>query len=461
MNGYFPEKKAWPLTRIERNNPLARILGQMHTFGAIRFYAKLLAPNDNSKNQVYLGGDFGALNIIPHGEIQTDASGLAGAVRDRGKADVIFFWIDEAGLSEAPSTQLILYPKYPEVRMSGFLKGAKRAPRDLMVSRDEGRVLIFGICPDARVFGCVVSGDSSEAAFLSTASDTLDKSGVFIDLQSLFSAETDGKTLLLRELKRIWEMGWIPSQKLGRNGEKLPYKARNGGGYTLEAELGVTPNGYAEPDFHGWEIKQFGVRDFKAFKPKSPVTLLTPEPTGGVYKEEGLHSFVTRYGYPDKNGVEDRMNFGGVYRIGGSFNKNTGVKLNISGFDPESGKITDLSGAIFLTDTLENIAASWRLTDIIKHWNRKHAKAAYVPSISQTSPISYRYGPKIEMCEGTDVLLLISAFARGEIYYDPGIKIENYSHDQPVTKKRSQFRTKHTELTSLYKKSQIYDLTDF
>ncbi|MEO0062747.1 MAG: hypothetical protein RLZZ08_1307, partial [Pseudomonadota bacterium] len=32
--------------------------------------------------------------------------------------------------------------------------------------------------------------------------------------------------------------------------------------YTLEAELGITPNGIAEPDFQGWEVKQYGVRDF-------------------------------------------------------------------------------------------------------------------------------------------------------------------------------------------------------
>lgn len=433
----------------------------MHSSGATRFYAKLLAPNDNSKNQVYLGGDFGALNIIPHGEIQTDDSELAGAVRDRGKANVRFFWIDDAGLSEAPNTQLILYPKYPEVRMSGFLKGASRAPRDLMVSRDEGRVLFLGICPDARVIGFVVSRNASEAVFLSTISDDLDKSGVFLDLQSLFAAETDGRTLLLRELKRICEMGWISSQKLNAMGEKLPYKARNGGGYTLEAELGVTPNGYAEPDFHGWEIKQYGVNDFSSFRPKSPVTLLTPEPTGGVYKEEGLHSFMTRYGYPDKNGVEDRVNFGGVYRIGEGFNKNTGVKLNISGFDTLSGKITDLNGSVFLTDAHENIAASWRLTDFIAHWNRKHAKAAYVPSMTKPSPLSYRYGSRLELCEGTDVLLLISAFARGEIYYDPGIKIENFSGPSPKAKKRSQFRAKHSALASLYRATQVHNLDSF
>jgi hypothetical protein len=39
-------------------------------------------------------------------------------------------------------------------------------------------------------------------------------------------------------------------------------EAPNCGGYTLEAELGITPNGYSEPDFLGWEVKQFGVANF-------------------------------------------------------------------------------------------------------------------------------------------------------------------------------------------------------
>jgi len=94
-------------------NPLNKLLDQMAAQGAVRFYAKRLAPNDNSKNQVYLGGGFGALNIIPHGEIEDDGSTLAGSVRDRAKAKVNFFWLDEQGLAQAPDAQLILYPKYP------------------------------------------------------------------------------------------------------------------------------------------------------------------------------------------------------------------------------------------------------------------------------------------------------------------------------------------------------------
>ena len=102
---------------------LGLLLDLMRHQGASRIYAKKLAPNDNSKNQIYLGGDFSALNIVPHSDVYSDASDVAGAVRDRAKAAIDFYWVDSDGLHRAPNAGLILYPKYPEVRMSGFLSG--------------------------------------------------------------------------------------------------------------------------------------------------------------------------------------------------------------------------------------------------------------------------------------------------------------------------------------------------
>src|SRR3546814_13658554 len=104
----------------------------MRHHGATRIYAKKLAPNDNSKNQVYLGGDFSALNIIPHGNIYTDDADVAGAVRDRAKAAVDFYWIDDAGRHHAQKTGLILYPQYPGGRLSRFLSCGRAAPAQLM-----------------------------------------------------------------------------------------------------------------------------------------------------------------------------------------------------------------------------------------------------------------------------------------------------------------------------------------
>lgn len=439
-------------------NPVSGLLDQMADHGATKFYAKRLAPNDNSKNQVYLGGGFGALNIIPHGEVESDDTVRAGAVRDRAKAKVSFFWIDPEGLAPAPDAQLILYPKYPEVRMSGFLRGAVRAPAELMRSRDEGRIMFFGVCPDGRVIGHVVAHDDPVARAFDAVAGGLEVAGVFIDLGALRQGGANPKQVLLETLKQIHLKGWIQSQKMGAGGVPALYNARNGGGYTLEAELGISPNGYAEPDFMGWEVKQYGVRDFVRYAAKSPVTLMTPEPTGGVYRDDGVEAFLRRFGYPDKSGKDGRINFGGVYAGNRDFHADTGLALRLTGFDPASGKITDVDGAIMLVDRHDTIAASWGFKGIIAHWNRKHAKAVYVPSLMREPPPEYSYGSVVQLCEGTDVLLLLSALASGAVYYDPGIKMEKSDTAKPVTKRRSQFRVKHHDLTTLYQSSGIEKL---
>ena len=43
--------------------------------GCKKIYIKNLAPNDNSKNQVYFGGSFEILNILPLSEIVTEEAG--------------------------------------------------------------------------------------------------------------------------------------------------------------------------------------------------------------------------------------------------------------------------------------------------------------------------------------------------------------------------------------------------
>ncbi|MEL7453841.1 MAG: hypothetical protein AAGJ50_10790, partial [Pseudomonadota bacterium] len=214
---------------------LAQLLDLLRHHGATRIYAKRLAPNDNSKNQVYLGGDFSALNIIPHGEIYSDDTDVAGAVRDRAKASVDFYWVDGDSLHHAPNTGLILYPKYPEVRMSGFLLGCKAAPSDIMRVRDEGRVLFFGITRTGSVVGYAVSADDPVAKELVAREWPM--IGVFLELPLTLDDARDPREQLLDELRRIYRLNWIASQKLAADGTKAPYAARNGGGYTLEAEL--------------------------------------------------------------------------------------------------------------------------------------------------------------------------------------------------------------------------------
>ncbi|WP_199555272.1 MvaI/BcnI family restriction endonuclease [Sandaracinobacteroides hominis] len=431
---------------------LGQLLDQMRHHGASRIYAKKLAPNDNSKNQVFLGRDFSALNIIPHGEIYTDDTGIAGAVRDRAKAPVRFSWIDADGRHLAPNTGLILYPKYPEVRLSGFLLGSRGAPNEIMRVRDAGRVLILGITAEGEVQGYAAGAEHPVARELNARDwPTI---GVFLELPLTLDRAESPRDRLLSELRRICGLQWIASQKLARDGTKAPYAARNGGGYTLEAELGITPNGYAEPDFMGWEVKQYGVTDFMAFRTKSPVTLMTPEPTGGIYRDEGIAEFLKLFGYPDQAGVPDRFNFGGRYDCRREANHLTGLRMVLTGYDEASGKITDLNGGMSLINANDAVAASWTFKGLMAHWNRKHAQAAYVPSLFRTPPPEYSYGAQVLLCEQTDFLLFLKAFASGTVYYDPAIKVENASSPAPQIKRRSQFRVAHADLTGLYERHE-------
>lgn len=420
--------------------------------GCDKLYIKVLSANDNSKNQVYLSGSYDILNIFPISEIKADSSG--DWKKERFKASIRFNWITKEGnLTPALNAQFILYPKYPEVRFSGFLKGAENAPSELMNIRLPGRILILGVGKDGQTLGFVASPDDELTKSILNISD-LSQYGVFkvLDLKP----QIDYKTSLLNELFRIHSLGWIDSKRLHKTGKILPCNSSNCGGYTLEAELGISANGYSEPDYLGYEIKQFKVINFERIS-SEVITLMTPEPTGGLYVDNGVDRFIRSYGYDDKNGIPDRLNFGGIHKVGVR-QKLTGLTMELKGFDIESSKIRNASGSISLVDDHGNEASSWSFTSMIKHWNRKHNQACYIPSKSITEPArQYYYGNNILLGDGTDFQLFLKQMAMGNIYYDPGIKMELASSN-PQIKRRSQFRIKSGNLTELYHKAETINL---
>jgi hypothetical protein len=237
----------------------------------------------------------------------------------------------------------------------------------------------------------------------------------------------------------------------------MPCYAPQCGGFTLEAELGISKNSKSEPDYLGWEIKQFSTgKDLNKIN-SGRVTLFTPEPNGGFYSEEGAEAFVRKYGYPDKKGRFDRLNFSMVHK---AYKKHTSTNLTLTiiGYDLENKKILNPSGYLALIDAVGNVAASWDFAGLLEHWNRKHNKAAYVPSICKTSPVrQYRYGSKIMLAQGTDFLLFLGAMASGIIYYDPAVKVENAS-SKPHVKQRNQFRVSTKNIGALYKSLKIETL---
>ena len=420
--------------------------------GCSEIYVKSLSPNDNSKNQVYFGGNFEIINMLPISKIETVEAG--DWKKERFKASLDFAWITEAGeISPAPRAQLILYPKYPEVRFSGFLLGSKKSPSKLMTQRLDNRVLFISANDNGRTFGYVAHPESTIAKEYSQEKD-LPYQGIFGVIE-LAKAKNNRETLL-SELCRIHNLGWIDSKRLDSESNVLPCNSSNCGGYTLEAELGITPNGYSEPDFMGWEIKQFGVKKFDKIE-SSIITLMTPEPTDGLYKTKGTEYFIRNYGYKDKLGRPDRMNFGGVHKAG-IVHKNTNLEMRLIGFDQESGKIRNSTGKIALIDKDENETASWSFSSMLLHWNRKHDKACYIPSLVDKEEVrKYKFGDNVIMGTGTDFQLFLGQMALGNIYYDPGIKLENMS-TKPKIKKRSQFRIKSKYLPELYKENKIVNV---
>lgn len=430
------------------------LLAAMRGHGARNVYAKVLAANDNSKQQVYFGGGFAAINIFPHGEITYEDGPAGGAVRARNHATLDFAWLGRDALLPAPDAKLILYPRYPEVRFSGFLRGCAGAPGDLMGvgRRIPGRVLFLGVLASGRVIGHVVGPDHPVAAeFADIHAPSL---GVFADLTAFIPGAIDPKRALIDALDALAARGWVPSVKLDRQGVPQPYQARNGAGYTLEAALGINPNGNAEPDFHGWEVKQFAVADIVRPRSTNAVTLMTPEPDGGLYHRD-LPAFMARYGYADRNGVEGRINFGGIYKVGMERHALTGLVFDLSGFDARSGKITDEAGAIRLLDAAGEVAASWSFWKLLQHWERKHARAAYVPCAKREPPPEYRFARAAELYVGTDFIRLLKAFAIGAVYLDPALKCQRTEAGFGPIHRRCQFRVRHPDLAQLYEAREV------
>lgn len=451
----------------DRVFPLATLGRRLRDLGAKEVLVKRLAPNDNCKNQIYLAGDVSALGKIPTAEVEhVPGTSQKRNARKRGpifRASVSLYWLrPEDGIEPAKHAKLILYPQYSEVRLSGFVRGCHAAPSELFDvtkrGRALGRVLILAPLEDGRVIAAAFAPESEEAKRLCEVDG--ERYGVMhrFELDDV-APDVSSERLLIAELRRIHMSDWLEPVYLEPDGSFSPCSGFNCGGVTLESHLGIRANGRSEPDFHGWEVKQHGV--FSLLKPRaSRVTLMTPEPSGGVYAERGAEAFIRMWGYQDRKGRSDRINFGGVYRSGASPHGLTGLRLVLDGYDAVTG-VFDGGGQVALVDSNDNVAASWSFAKLMDHWRRKHARAAFVPSQMRRKPdIRYRYGKDVMLAEGAKFRLLLKAFAEGAVYYDPGMKIENAGSAKPDVKRRSQFRVDSRRLAALYERTRIVDVLE-
>ena len=411
----------------------------------VKLVAKALAENDNSKQQIYLGGGWEVLSILPFSEVTADNT----AKRPNFKAKVNLSWLTVDGKFEpAPHSQLILYPDYPEIRLSGFLRGCSAAPSLNMrpVPKEnrgeknawDGRVLFFGITSDRKILSYLSlpkSRISLEFDVLRNLHSTT-KQGVFYDIPLGIALDT--KQSLISALGEIKHKKWVTSVRMNSAGEVIPYQARNGGGYTLEALLGIKPNSVSGPDYLGWEVKAFA---------GDKVTLMTPEPDSGYYGENGTEAFLRKYGYLRD---DDTIYFTGVHKLNEK-QKKTGQTLVLTGFDTQTRKIINIDGGISMIDDAGNNAATWTYRDLITHWGRKHANAVYVPyEMRIESEIAYQYLTPALLGVGTDFSKFLNALHLGAVNYDPAPKLTNASGNSSKVKARSQFRVSVKNLSTLY-----------
>ncbi len=426
---------------------LRHVMNCFSRHGVRQVRVKALAGNDNSKNQIYVGPSENSMSWLPYHNFResvdagSETRKKVGSGRRAFYADLDFHWMDFAGqLHGSPHAKIICYPQYPEVRLSGFLRGCRAARNELLTGRQEGRWLILGVSGGGRVLGSVFGAGEPAAVQLRYMLGT--HRGEMFTCLSVddWSTSHDNWSLVATRMADVCSEGWIPGKRLTKKGV-VPSNAVNSGGYTLEAELGISANGSAKPDLMGWEVKAHAGK---------PITLFTPNPDGGVYQEERIEGFMERYGYPAVNGTPNRINYGGIHRTTKVCSR-TGHRLRI-----EDG------GSIHLEDARGDLAAAWSEAKLSEHWNRKHQQAVYVDyekRLNDASRREFRYEPIVHAGRETSYGIFLDAVRQGAVYLDPGLKLIRDEAGSIVEHKtRFQFRIHVRSLPALYEGWSRFDL---
>ena len=149
-----------------------------------------------------------------------------------------------------------------------------------------------------------------------------------------------------------------------------------------------------------------------------------------------------RYGY-DNLKIADRRDFTGRHFYEQACVK-TSLTLVMPGFDTDSSRMADASGYVGLLDGEDNLAASWSFAKLLDHWKKKHAKAAYIPSVASDTADgvrAYHYGETVRLYEGTTIDRLLGGVAEHKSLLRPGYQDGTGIHQgvsektQPVSNK--------------------------
>mgnify|MGYP005642842153 FL=1 len=418
-------------------------------------YFKHLSPKqDNDKNQIYLGGGLdGITNLFPT-EIFKRSPSISRKKRhsESGKpkleARLDLEWMGKGNdLFPAPNTRIIDYFQYPEIRLSGFLRGCS-SPPDSLRRRNQSkygkRILALGITSERKVVGLVLT--QFDDPIVSNFPDLPELPSARI-LKVFISHGEFNETpfdLLKKELTKIITDGWHKSVILKKdNNSPVPFKGNQGGGYTLEALLGVNANAQKGPDKYGYEIKSYGGQR---------ISLMTPVPDLGYQGEHPFRTFMDKFGTAGVKG-DGSIRFTGTHRCGHT-NEKTGLRLIVNGYDCNSDGFDDGKeiAVLLINQLTEEIALGWSISHLANSWNKKHSAAIYIKSEkrsveSDDHDHEYRYQSNVLVGEGTDIWKLLRGIALGYVFYDPADSI--YSNG--TAKVRPQWRINSSKLADVMK----------
>jgi len=439
-------------TSLESNfRSVAGLAQAFQDAGCEKVLVKVLARNqDNEKNQVYLGMDDMLLSVFP-GKILYSAKSESTKKRNShpgvGKVtlSLTFSWLWADGSeSSAPHAKIIYYFQYPEIRLSGFLRGCARSPRAMRREEQDEfgrRVLLLGIRDD-EVLGVLATDqdglrliDELEGLPVLPGQQTM---RIFPIPKSVKSTNLPKLLMELRELAGVWQ----PAQKFGKNDlTPVPRKSQQGSGWTLEALLGIKMNSIAGPDKYGYEIK--------VLPPKSALSVITSEPDFGYRKEHPLIDFLWNYGWPGTKG-DGSYRFNGEHNTVRPYSRSKAI-IVLDHWDMENNA-PDGSGTPAVRLVYQpsgQVLAGWSYDKLAEKWSHKHDGCVYVEyhrrPLNGGFATDYMYGSRVYCGLGTSINHLFRALRDGIVYLDPGDRVlENGD-----TKNRMQWRVKNTKALPL------------
>jgi hypothetical protein len=470
-------------------NSIADIVRDLQSAGADSAILKVLPKNANDKNQVYFASDFSALyknfalTFADRGASSSQTKDLSEPGRKIPEAVFDdFVWVRHDGSTvKARNIKAIIYPQYPEARLSGFLTVENSMPLSLSVAftkehPDVPRLLVLGKRPGGACAALIYIGMSAALLAEINRLPGLETSRVCKVLQIQGSSAKKLFSMLSSVVSKP-----LRGSRLDTSGNTLPFTGTQVCGYTLEHALDIRPNSGKDGDIFGIELKAHT---------QLKVTLFTPEPDFGLYAES-FENFMRRYGYADQDGA---LRLTGIHRSNIRCQK-SGLTLKVLEYHPvqnADGKwdwVKDQNGRriafaydtstpltakmdaveVVLQDDQGFVAAGWSLERLMNNWGVKHNEAVYLSATKRPNPnmnevaAGYKYeiefAPTAIWCRETSAERMLKAISEGIIFLDPAPKF--VEAEPSKNKRRAQWRVNDigTAVHALYDSVEMLDLS--